>query len=53
MRVGYKLSSEGCGPKELIRQAVRAEQVGSDFVEIHLRLEDARDTLAGRLRALG
>ncbi|WBB52872.1 TIGR03557 family F420-dependent LLM class oxidoreductase [Verrucosispora sp. WMMD573] len=34
MRIGYKLSSEGFGPNEIIRQAVRAEQVGFDFVEI-------------------
>jgi G6PDH family F420-dependent oxidoreductase len=34
MRFGYKLSAEGFGPKELIRQAVRAEQAGFDFVEI-------------------
>jgi hypothetical protein len=34
MQFGYKLSAEGFGPKELIRQAVRAEQAGFDFVEI-------------------
>jgi len=34
MQFGYKLSAEGYGPKELIRQAVRAEQAGFDFVEI-------------------
>ncbi|NGM13232.1 TIGR03557 family F420-dependent LLM class oxidoreductase [Verrucosispora sp. WMMA2044] len=34
MRIGYKLSSEGFGPNEIIRQAVRAEQVGFDFVEM-------------------
>ncbi len=34
MQIGYKLSAEGFGPGELIRQAVRAEQVGFDFVEI-------------------
>ena len=34
MRFGYKLSAEGFGPKDLIRQAVRAEQAGFDFVEI-------------------
>jgi G6PDH family F420-dependent oxidoreductase len=34
MRFGYKLLAEGFGPKELIRQAVRAEQAGFDFVEI-------------------
>jgi G6PDH family F420-dependent oxidoreductase len=34
MKYGYKLSAEGFGPKELIRQAVRAEQAGFDFVEI-------------------
>jgi G6PDH family F420-dependent oxidoreductase len=34
MQIGYKLVAEGFAPKELIRQAVRAEQVGFDFVEI-------------------
>ncbi|MFI6130096.1 TIGR03557 family F420-dependent LLM class oxidoreductase [Micromonospora sp. NPDC051141] len=34
MKIGYKLASEGFGPKELIRQAVRAEEVGFDFVEM-------------------
>ena len=34
MQIGYKLAAEAFGPAELIRQAVRAEQVGFDFVEI-------------------
>ncbi|XTZ14430.1 TIGR03557 family F420-dependent LLM class oxidoreductase [Micromonospora echinospora] len=34
MRFGYKLASEGFGPKEIIRQAIRAEEVGFDFVEM-------------------
>ena len=34
MQIGYKLASEGFGPQELIRQAVRAEQAGFDFVEM-------------------
>jgi len=34
MRFGYKLSTEGFGPAEIIRQAVRAEDAGFDFVEI-------------------
>ncbi|MDG4831513.1 TIGR03557 family F420-dependent LLM class oxidoreductase [Solwaraspora sp. WMMD1047] len=34
MRIGYKLMAEAFGPEEIIRQAVRAEQVGFDFVEI-------------------
>ncbi|MBM0235504.1 TIGR03557 family F420-dependent LLM class oxidoreductase [Micromonospora sp. STR1_7] len=34
MQIGYKLASEGFGPQEIIRQAVRAEQVGFDFVEM-------------------
>ncbi|MCU7730467.1 TIGR03557 family F420-dependent LLM class oxidoreductase [Actinoplanes sp. KI2] len=34
MRLGYKLAAEAFGPKELIRQAVRAEECGFDFVEI-------------------
>ncbi|WP_127507353.1 TIGR03557 family F420-dependent LLM class oxidoreductase [Actinoplanes solisilvae] len=34
MRLGYKLAAEAFGPKELIRQAIRAEQAGFDFVEI-------------------
>jgi alkanesulfonate monooxygenase SsuD/methylene tetrahydromethanopterin reductase-like flavin-dependent oxidoreductase (luciferase family) len=34
MQIGYKLASEGFGPNELIRQAVRAEEAGFDFVEM-------------------
>lgn len=34
MQIGYKLMSEGFAPKELVRQAVRAEEVGFDFVEM-------------------
>ncbi|MBM0229744.1 MULTISPECIES: TIGR03557 family F420-dependent LLM class oxidoreductase [Micromonospora] len=34
MQIGYKLASEAFGPQELIRQAVRAEQAGFDFVEM-------------------
>jgi len=34
MQIGYKLAAEGFGPKELIRQAVLAEQAGFDFVEM-------------------
>jgi G6PDH family F420-dependent oxidoreductase len=34
MQIGYKLMAEGFAPKELIRQAVRAEEAGFDFVEI-------------------
>ena len=34
MRIGYKLATEGFGPKQLIRQAVLAEQAGFDFVEM-------------------
>lgn len=34
MRIGYKLAAEAFGPNELIRQAVRAEAAGFDFVEI-------------------
>lgn len=34
MKFGYKLSAEGFGPKELIQQALQAEQAGFDFVEI-------------------
>ncbi|OHX01989.1 TIGR03557 family F420-dependent LLM class oxidoreductase [Micromonospora sp. WMMB235] len=34
MRIGYKLASEAFGPQELIRQAVRAEEAGFDFVEM-------------------
>ncbi|GAA1341343.1 TIGR03557 family F420-dependent LLM class oxidoreductase [Saccharothrix algeriensis] len=34
MRIGYKLASEAYGPQELVRQAVRAEEAGFDFVEI-------------------
>lgn len=34
MQIGFKLVAEGYGPKELVRQAVLAEQAGFDFVEI-------------------
>lgn len=34
MEVGYKLAAEAFGPRELVRQAVRAEEAGFDFVEI-------------------
>lgn len=34
MQIGYKLATEAFGPDELIRQAVRAEEVGFDFVEM-------------------
>ena len=34
MQVGFKLFAEAFSPKELVRQAVRAEEVGFDFVEI-------------------
>lgn len=34
MKIGYKLASEGFGPKELVRQAQAAEAAGFDFVEI-------------------
>jgi G6PDH family F420-dependent oxidoreductase len=34
MQIGYKLAAEAFGPRELIRQAVLAEQAGFDFVEM-------------------
>ncbi|WP_280236789.1 TIGR03557 family F420-dependent LLM class oxidoreductase [Nocardia cyriacigeorgica] len=34
MQIGYKLAAESFGPNELIRQAVRAEAAGFDFVEM-------------------
>ncbi|MFE3458117.1 TIGR03557 family F420-dependent LLM class oxidoreductase [Nocardiopsis aegyptia] len=34
MRVGYKLFAEGFGPREIVDQAVRAEEAGFDFVEV-------------------
>lgn len=34
MRIGFKLIAEGYGPKEIVRQAVAAEQAGFDFVEV-------------------
>ncbi|MEU4427818.1 TIGR03557 family F420-dependent LLM class oxidoreductase [Actinoplanes sp. NPDC024001] len=34
MKLGYKLAAEAFDPKELIRQGIRAEQAGFDFVEI-------------------
>jgi len=33
VKIGYKLSTEGFGPQELVRQAIAAEQAGFDFVE--------------------
>src|SRR4051794_28531845 len=34
MQIGYKLMAEGFGPKEIIQQAVRAEEAGFDFAEM-------------------
>lgn len=34
MQIGYKLFAEGFSPQEMVRQAVRAEEAGFDFVEI-------------------
>jgi G6PDH family F420-dependent oxidoreductase len=34
MKIGYKLIAEAFGPQELVRQAIRAEQAGFDFVEM-------------------
>ncbi|WP_028647583.1 TIGR03557 family F420-dependent LLM class oxidoreductase [Nocardiopsis sp. CNT312] len=34
MKVGYKLFAEGYGPREIVDQAIRAEQAGFDFVEV-------------------
>ena len=34
MKIGFKLFAEAFSPHELVRQAVRAEEVGLDFVEI-------------------
>ncbi len=34
MKVGYKLFAEGYGPRDIVEQAVRAEQAGFDFVEV-------------------
>jgi G6PDH family F420-dependent oxidoreductase len=34
MKIGYKLATEAFGPKEIVRQAQRAEEVGFDFVEM-------------------
>ncbi len=34
MQIGYKLFAEAFSPAELVRQAIRAEEVGFDFVEI-------------------
>ncbi|MFC4564321.1 TIGR03557 family F420-dependent LLM class oxidoreductase [Nocardiopsis mangrovi] len=34
MQIGYKLFAEAYSPQELVRQAVRAEAAGFDFVEI-------------------
>ncbi len=34
MKIGYKLIAEAYSPREMVRQAVRAEEAGFDFVEI-------------------
>ncbi len=34
MQIGHKLFAEAYPPQEIVRQAVRAEEVGFDFVEI-------------------
>ncbi len=34
MKIGYKLIAETYSPQEMVRQAVRAEEAGFDFVEI-------------------
>jgi G6PDH family F420-dependent oxidoreductase len=34
VQIGYKLATEAFGPNEIIRQAIRAEEVGFDFVDI-------------------
>jgi len=34
VRIGYKLSTEGFAPQEIVRQARAAESVGFDFIEI-------------------
>ena len=34
MQIGYKLAAEAFGPKELVRQAILAEEAGFDFVEM-------------------
>jgi G6PDH family F420-dependent oxidoreductase len=34
MQVGYKLATEAFGPDEIVRQTVRAEEAGFDFVEL-------------------
>lgn len=34
MQIGFKLFAEAYTPQEMVRQAVRAEEAGFDFVEI-------------------
>ena len=34
MKIGFKLIAEAYSPQEIVRQAVRAEEVGFDFVEV-------------------
>lgn len=34
MKIGFKLMAEDFGPRELVRQAILAEEAGMDFVEI-------------------
>jgi alkanesulfonate monooxygenase SsuD/methylene tetrahydromethanopterin reductase-like flavin-dependent oxidoreductase (luciferase family) len=34
MKIGYKLIAEANSPQEMVRQTVRAEEAGFDFVEM-------------------
>lgn len=34
MQIGFKLIAEAFGPQEIVRQTVRAEEAGFDFVEV-------------------
>ena len=34
MKIGYKLLAEAYSPQEMVRQVVRTEEAGFDFVEI-------------------
>jgi alkanesulfonate monooxygenase SsuD/methylene tetrahydromethanopterin reductase-like flavin-dependent oxidoreductase (luciferase family) len=50
VKIGYKLATEAFGPKEIIRQAVVAEQAGFDFVEMSDHYHRGRSACSGRAR---
>ena len=47
MQIGYKLMAEGYDPKELVRQAVRAEEAGFDPAQVMAEDGPAARALVG------